>query len=118
MCLRIFSACFLVLSLAACKAKPSEPIEPTEKAEHIGCALDHAQQFANDCTLERLPGELIVHRPDGGFRRLAMLPDGRGLAASDGNETAVLSLDKAVLEVVLGDDRYRIPVAVQSHGKP
>ena len=116
MYLRIFSTSVLILGLVGCKAKQAP--DPIKQAEHIACALDNAQTFAPDCKLERIDGGLIVHRPDGGFRRFTSLPDGGGLAASDGQEIVAQKLDGAMLEVAVGDDRYRIPVAVKANAKP
>ena len=55
----------------------------------------------------------VVRHPDGGFRRLRIVQDGRGLVSADGAEEAKLVIiDKGLIEVTVGDDRYRLPATV------
>jgi hypothetical protein len=74
--------------------------------------------FQPVCTIERDPGEggrsLIVRHPDGGFRRLLITSDGRGVTAGDGAEQArVTPISDKLIEVELGGDRYRLPATVR-----
>src|SRR5687768_11417086 len=55
---------WLPLLLSACSQDPTPP----PPGERIVCALDGAAEFAQTCTLERSGPQLVVHRPDGGFR--------------------------------------------------
>jgi hypothetical protein len=56
---------------------------------------------------------LTVRRPDGGFRRLLVTGDGRGVVAADGAEPArVAIVDAGTIAVALGDDRYLLPATV------
>lgn len=77
-----------------------------------GAALTRA------CTVEQMQGPdgliLTVRRPDGGFHRLLATRDGRGVVAADGAEQAQVSIAGADgIDVVLGDDRYRLPATVK-----
>jgi glucose/arabinose dehydrogenase len=88
----------------------------TEADDRIECAVDGAA-FARACTLERAAGPdglvLTVHAPSGGFRRLLVTKDGRGVAAADGAEPAkVTVLGPGRIEVAIGGDRYRLPATV------
>ena len=60
-------------------------------------------------------GRIITLRgPDGGFRRLLITRDGRGVIAADGAEPArVTPLSSDRIEVAIGRDRYRLPATVR-----
>jgi hypothetical protein len=82
--------------------------------DRIACATEGATEFENVCTVEREAGPagtvLTLRGPSGGFRRLRVTTDGRGVVAADGAERAtvtVLGADR--IEVALGGDRYRLP---------
>ena len=68
--------------------------------------------MADSCVVERVHENgsdiLVIHHPDGGFRRLIVLPSG-SLIAADGADQAVVSQEQQHLAVTLGQDRYRIP---------
>jgi hypothetical protein len=82
----------------------------------IACALDGAADFADACWYERVErdGErlLIVHHPDGGFRRLALV-EGGGLAAADGADEPSVTVADGMAEVSLAGSRYRLPLKAQ-----
>ncbi|MEA2998174.1 MAG: hypothetical protein QOH04_1674 [Sphingomonadales bacterium] len=82
--------------------------------DRIACATEGATEFEAVCTVEREAGPagtiLTLRSPSGGFRRLRVTTDGRGVVAADGAERAtvtVLGADR--IEVALGGDRYRLP---------
>ena len=86
-------------------------------ALRIACSLSAGRGFANDCTVEQTRTEeglvLTVRHPDGGFRRLLVTRDGRGVIAADGAEPArVLPLSAREIEVAIGALRYRLPATV------
>ncbi len=82
------------------------------------CALAGSGDWARDCLVERAGDMLTLRHPDGGFRRFRVLADGRGLEAADGAEAAKLSiLDDKRIEVVAGDDRYRLPARMAGSGR-
>lgn len=80
----------------------------------VECALAGAQTFRRDCLLELERGEeghiLVVRHKDGGFRRFS-LKDGE-LAAMDGSLPARQIGTGKLLEVALGEDRYRFPASI------
>lgn len=118
-----------MLALAACDAAPDGDIDTLAAAEAesvsraaerglVPCALAGAGEFGIDCTLdrERTAAGLVltVRHPDGGFRRLLVTGDGRGVIAADGAEQAVVTpLGDRGIEVALGGDRYRLPATVR-----
>lgn len=85
----------------------------------IDCALAGAGIFSRNCDTDRISGPdrelLIIHHPDGGFRRFKIVTDGRGLIAADGfDDTQIRLLDDDRIEVTVDDDRYRLPARIQS----
>lgn len=116
------------LLLAGCgetKTDPA-PLARTEAAQQsaaddagrILCAPDGAASFARVCTLDRVTTEagltLTVYQPDGGFHRLLVTKDGRGVVAADGAEPAKVQIvDGDEIEVAIGGDRYRLPATVK-----
>lgn len=127
MSLRISSA-ILVLALAACEQAQTDTqvlaeAEVNQMADaadegRINCALDGADAFARVCTLDREQGPqglvLVARHPDGGFRRMLVTSDGRGVVAADGAEPATVAIaGRDEIEVALGDDHYRLPATVK-----
>ena len=105
----------LTVALCFCAAACSQGGEAGRSVtgEMVQCAIDKAVNFAPVCTLERARHQatevLVVRHPDGGFRRLSVLPDGKGLASADGADLAAQQLSGDLLEVRVGPDRYRFP---------
>jgi hypothetical protein len=103
---------FLPALLAACEGPP-----PGKAAERIECAIDGAGGFERVCTVERTAGPevlLTLRSPSGGFRRLAVTRDGRGVIAADGAEPATVAIvGEGLIEVSIGSDRYRLPAQVR-----
>ncbi|MDK2761243.1 MAG: hypothetical protein KYX64_07765 [Sphingopyxis sp.] len=80
----------------------------------IECALEGAKLFDRTCTVQEMSGEggaiLIVGRSNVGYRRLQITSDGRGVVSADGAEAAKVSIvGKNMIEVAVGNDRYRLP---------
>lgn len=78
------------------------------------CALAGAAEFNDACTVIRSRrGDdviLTVIAPDGGFRRLAVAPDGAEIRSADGAEQVRMGMGTAgVVEISVGRDRYRLP---------
>jgi hypothetical protein len=83
----------------------------------IDCRVGGSEAMARVCTVERQPdaaGDMLVLRaPDGGFRRLRITTDGRGVIAADGAEPAIVTpLSERMIEVSIGSDAYRLPATV------
>jgi hypothetical protein len=86
-------------------------------ADRIDCATEGAPRFERVCTVERTGGLdgliLTVRSPSGGFRRLLVTKDGRGVVAADGADQAVVSvIGEDRIEVAIAGDRYRLPAKV------
>jgi hypothetical protein len=113
-------AMVLLMGLAACGApRGAEEAASADRDGRIECAPAGADRFARDCLVERASGRdgpvLTLRKPDGGFRRLEVTNDGRGVAAADGAEPAqVTILDDRRIEVAIGDDRFRLPATVDA----
>ena len=109
--------------LAACNRAPdngelaeAEARGSRDAAENgrIECALEGTKLFDRTCTVEEMSGEggtvLVVGRSNVGYRRLLITTDGRGVVSADGAEPAKVSIvGDNVIEVAIGNDRYRLP---------
>ena len=126
---RISSAVLLAALAAACSPEQTantqvlanvEAAQDQEAADDglINCAVGAAATLSRVCSVERQESDcgliLTVRHPDGGFRRLLVTKDGRGVVAADGAQPAQVTLVGAnEIEVALGDDIYRLPVTVK-----
>lgn len=84
----------------------------------LNCAVGAAATLSRVCSVERQESDrgllLTVRHPDGGFRRLLVTGDGRGVVAADGAQPAQVTLvGNNEIEVALGDDVYRLPATVK-----
>ncbi|MEM8695111.1 MAG: hypothetical protein AAGE05_03710 [Pseudomonadota bacterium] len=130
--LRRSTAVAMLLALAACgsatdeRAVESDPIVEAEVAARaelaesgtIYCAVGGAAELRSECRIERNRSDdglvLTLRHPDGGFRRLLVTGDGRGLVAADGAEPAVVNpVSEREIEVAIASDRYRLPATVR-----
>ena len=125
--IRLGSA-FALLLVAGCGDPNEATREALARAEEkaaddgrVECATAGAQAFERVCTIDRVQGPegttLTVRHPDGGFRRLLVTNDGRGVIAADGADQALVSIiaDNRI-EVTLAGDRYRLPAKVKGAG--
>ncbi len=103
---------FLVplLFLAACSelGESGDPA-PRPSGETIACAIGEAPAFDEECIVERIGEDIVVHHPDGSFRRLTLDPEGAGLIAADGAEPSSQRIEGSWLVLQIGPDRYRFP---------
>lgn len=114
-----------LIGISACGPAGQDMAEKAEAdgGARIACALAGAADFRPVCRVERSRDAdgivLTLHHPDGGFRRLRVTTDGRGVAAADGAEPARVSLsgDRRI-EVAVADDRYRLPATIKPRVKP
>ena len=80
-------ALLFLTPLAACDKAPGtgsgKQPAATGAPAGIPCALHGARAFGNGCSVERSTTQeglvLILHHPDGGFRRLLVTTDGRSV---------------------------------------
>ncbi|MFG6281383.1 hypothetical protein [Sphingomonas sp. S6] len=89
-----------------------------DDADLILCAHG-SDAFRRTCTVERTQEDrgliLTVRHDDGGFHRLLVTQDNRGVIAADGAEAARVSIiDPQSIEVAIGSDRYRLPATIAS----
>jgi hypothetical protein len=95
-------------SMAACSGRDEVRGEP------IACTLGLSGEPEEGCRVELVtdskPVLLVIHHPDGGFRRLALSGDGKALVAADGADPAISAVKGDSIEVAVGQDRYRIPL--------
>jgi hypothetical protein len=123
---RISSA--LLLTLAGCgqaqtdtkvlaQVEANQAVEAAEDGR-VQCAPGGAEVFARVCEIDRAETGrgivLTVRHPDGGFRRLLVTSDGRGVIAADGAEPAEVTLvGRDEIEVAIGNDHYRLPATTR-----
>jgi hypothetical protein len=106
MSLRISSPLGLLIAVAACGGD----VSPPPQGDTVDCAIGAGADLSPVCTLEQVEGagEIVIHHPDGGFRRLARDDETGALAALDGAEPLVME-QGSVLQFSVGADRYSIP---------
>ncbi len=110
--------------LAACNGEPrgetangAAAPAPGRPDDRIECLVGDMNGFEPVCSSESAGSAegrvLILRFPSGGFRRLLVAPDGRGVVAADGAEPAhVTILPGNRIEVEIGGDRFRLPAVV------
>ncbi|OAH42642.1 hypothetical protein AX777_05170 [Sphingobium yanoikuyae] len=111
--LRLSGALMLAgLALAGCDGKDGGSGAIADDESLIDCAIGKGA-WSRACGVEREGDMLTLRHRDGGFRRLGIVQDGRGLVSADGAEDAKLTIiDKGLVEVAIGADRYRLPATV------
>lgn len=87
-------------------------------APAIECAIGPHAVLRSDCPVERDADILTIRHADGGFRRLRIVRDGRGLISADGAEDAKVSVAaQGKIELAIGNERYRLPAAMAEAGQ-
>jgi hypothetical protein len=121
--LLLLSACDVSVRDKVAEVKQEKGIKAHDKAEgRIECAPPGAERFSYACAIDRVQTQdglyLTLRHPDGGFRRLLVTTDGRGVVAADGAEQAVVTpVASNQIEVALGGARYRLPATVRGSNK-
>jgi hypothetical protein len=108
MSLRISSALALLAALAACGGE----VSPSPPGDSVECAIGAGVAMSAVCTLERVTegDEIVIHHPDGGFRRFVRHAANGALAPLDGAEPLVMTKGEGgALQFAVGEDRYAIP---------
>ncbi|WP_296716326.1 hypothetical protein [Erythrobacter sp.] len=106
MSLRISSALVFLPLLAACAEESPPPPGVT-----VECAIGAGADLSPVCTLELVAGspDMVIHHPDGGFRRFARDAATGALAPLDGAEPLVpLAGEGGAVQFSVGEDRYHI----------
>lgn len=120
--MRTLLAFAALLGLAACgdsgRATQQALDASADGDERVPCAVEGERDFEDVCTVERAAGEegliLTLRHPGGGFRRLLVTQDGRGVVAADGADPAVVSvIDDDRIEVTIAGDQYRLPATIK-----
>ncbi|MBH0112828.1 hypothetical protein I5E68_07670 [Novosphingobium sp. YJ-S2-02] len=110
----------VALGLAGCSSQGTGAPTPQGSGDYIACAVGGSAELADACAVERVEQDgqlsLVVHHPDGGFRRFDVRRDGTGLAVADGADEAETRLDEGKLSVTVGPDRYVFPVTMRKKG--
>lgn len=122
---RLAVSYLIILTLSACGGGDQSDAERKTAQDaarngKVECALSGSARFERICTTEQSAGGdgqiLVIRHPDGGFRRFNILTDGRGLVPADGfDETRIIVLDKGLIEVSSGDDKYRLPAQIKGN---
>ena len=103
--------------LAACNKPAKEDQEA--RGEPIYCSIAGDKQFKPICTVEREQMDatkvFIIRHPSGEFHRLEVSADGQNVVAADGADGTKSALKGDRYEVILGENRYVIPVRTPSN---
>ena len=102
---------------AACDRSGGDGTSANED-DKIDCRIGRATTFEHICAVEQATSEsgriLVIRKPDGGFRRLLVTADGRGVVAADGAEPAVVAMaGDGRIDVAIGGDNFRLPATVR-----
>jgi hypothetical protein len=119
--LPVLTLCLLLASCGSDEVETGNTAVGTAAAAEdklVMCALKGSPRFERKCMPEWTEtGEgrvLVLHGPDGGFRRLLHTGDARGFVAADGAEPALIApYGKTMIQVTIGPDRYRLPAVYE-----
>jgi hypothetical protein len=108
----------LVAAVALLSACNKEAETGSASRDRIDCRIGPATTFERVCSIEQGDSArgrvLTIRKPDGGFRRLLVTLDGRGVVAADGSEAATVNIhDRGRIDVAVGGDTFRLPATVQ-----
>jgi hypothetical protein len=97
--------------LAAC-SRGEESAEPVGTT--VDCAIGAGAEMQAVCVAEQtFSGNevgLVIHHPDGGFRRFKILPSGEGVELADGAEAMEQRIVEGQLEITFEGARYLVPI--------
>ncbi|TMM50034.1 hypothetical protein [Qipengyuania marisflavi] len=98
-----------MLALAGCSA--ASPGIAEAGGVTIGCALNGAAAFSEECRLVELvegrDTSFVILHPDGGFRRLDLAETPSGFVSRDGASEAVSEFVGDYVVMTIENDRYR-----------
>ena len=123
----------ILLGLSACGEKSTpdqrvarpqttasaEPATDVVDNDRIACATGGETALSMNCRIERTQTDeglvITIRHPDGGFRRVLVVKDGRGVVPADGAEPAqVVLTGQNQIDVTIGSDRYRLPAVAKA----
>ena len=106
-----------LFALTACWQPPEGSAEP--EGTPLACALDGSEELEKRCVVEVVPGAdgqtYVLHRPDGGFRRVRIDGEGRYVAA-DGADAVSESETGEGTVLRIADETYLIPLSDEPLG--
>lgn len=109
------------MGAAACQQAPSKDQSPLRTAPlaAVPCAIAGAQELTQQCGVDQEDSKaglvLTLRHPDGGFRRLLVVRDGRGVVAADGAEASLVRVvAHNQIDVAIAGDVYRLPATVKA----
>jgi len=116
--LPLLAACLLAGCGKPAARQPEKGRQTASDTDQLIECASGGGAFERACTVERTDGAggttLVLRKPDGGFRRLLVTGDGRGVIAADGAAPAqVQPLGDKLIEVAIGVDRFRLPATVK-----
>ena len=114
---RVRVVALALVLLAACNSSNEVPETTADTDGKLFCAVGGTPEMTQSCLLERVDSPegqvLVVHHPDGGFRRFRIVRDGRGVVPADGAEPSKLYIvADNMIDVAVGGDRYRFPATI------
>ena len=107
----------LCLALASCGGGGATPdgdfARSNGRAGVADCISATGSGWSRSCLVERDGDLLTLRHSDGGFRRLRIVRDGRGVITADGAELVTVNMaDKGQIELSIGAEGYRLPATV------
>lgn len=115
----IGSAALICALLSGCSEQADDTTPKlADGYEKIACAVGGASDLKEVCAVERTKVgdllQLVVHHPDGGFRRFEVRSDGTGLAPADGADDAQREVGDGQLDLTVSGDTYRFPATIET----
>lgn len=112
MSMRTFDRAGLIalLILTACDEQNALPPPDPKAPDTVPCRLGSAAAMAPLCRRENEGDRIVIRHPDGGFRRVLVVDDGRGIVTADGADAAKVEVvDKSRIRVIVAGDAYELP---------
>lgn len=111
-------ACVAALTATAGCSKADDAPAVTTGDEKIACAVGGSTELQKVCAVERIKAgdvlQLVVHHPDGGFRRFEVRSTGGGLNPADGADDAQRETGNGTLDLTVSGDIYRFPATIET----